>query len=127
MLSTRSSRRWAAAAVALVLAGAGAWLFWPENLPTQWPDKAAFCANAATFEVSEQDHITGAERLAAARAMASSSPEALRDEMRVLVDDLVPESEPHSHVSADEFQDVTVKVGEFVERACGVNLPSIRT
>ncbi|MEU5943392.1 hypothetical protein ABZ807_30480 [Micromonospora sp. NPDC047548] len=112
---------------AVVLVAVGGWLLRPESLPTEWPDKASFCAQAKTFEVANQDHLTGEERLAAARAMEQSSPEALRDELRVLVDDLVPESEPHSHVSAEEFQEITVKVGEFVERACGVNLPSIRT
>ncbi|WP_155368104.1 hypothetical protein [Catellatospora vulcania] len=114
-------------ATAAVLAAVGGWLLWPEDLPTQWPDKASFCANASAFEVTRQDQISGEQRLAAARAMEKASPQALRDEMHVLVDDLVPESEPHSHVSAEEFQEITVKVGEFVERACGVNLPSIRT
>jgi hypothetical protein len=130
--TTTSKRRLLAggAAAALVVAGAAGWWLSRSDLPSDWPERAHFCAQAKAFVITNQEKITGAERVAALKAMIESSPEALQPDLKRLANSMVDdhqETAPDSHDSPEAIAASGAKAGQFIERTCGINLPNIRT
>lgn len=132
MTSTRSTlpssrRRLAAAVVAVALLALGGGLWWRAQPVLDWADRDSFCDEAKVFVVANQESLTVADRVGALRKMVDTAQDDMRDEMRMLLNSMDEQSGQHAHYSPDELADATQEAGEFIELACGLNLPSIRT
>jgi hypothetical protein len=117
------------AAAALVVAGAGSWWLVRSDLPSDWPGREHFCAEAKTFVITNQREVSVEERVAALRAMIKWSPEALRPDLERLLNSTTNHEETvsQSHDSPEAIAESGREAGEFIERTCGINLPNIRT
>lgn len=128
----------------LVAVALGGWWLSRPDLPADWSGRDRFCAEAATFTLTNQARVTGDERVAALQAMIRSAPVDLVPDLRRLAGSMADEpDEGHAHPpgtaaqrhgpaaatrdSPEAVQASGQRAGEFIERTCGVNLPNVRT
>ncbi|MQM26606.1 hypothetical protein [Glycomyces albidus] len=117
----RSGKRIAAvtaSAVALVAAAVVAVAVFANRPPSDWPQKAEFCAHAEALEVGSLER-TPEEHQAVLEGLAATAPDELADEF----DDLLHSVEHQDPSLMDE--DRIIEVGEYMEETCGVNLPGV--
>jgi len=104
---------------AAVLAGAAAvfGLVLANRPPDDWPEREAFCEQAAAMEVGAIGMEEPGAKAEALATLAATAPDELADEFEGILH--ANEHGDRSMIDEDQVR----LVGEFIEENCGVNLP----
>lgn len=118
----RMSKRLALLAIVTLSAVSLSLMLWPESdsrhvPPAEWPQKSAFCAEAALLGVGEPE-LSGVEHARVLRVLAATAPGELKRELASIRDAAI-----HSHDDLDE--EMVERVGRFIQDRCQVNLPGV--
>ncbi|WP_344482393.1 hypothetical protein [Glycomyces endophyticus] len=117
MRSSRARVGLAAAAAAVAGAAVAFGLVVANRPPDDWPEREAFCEQAAAMEVGVIGMEEPGAKAEALATLAETAPDELADEF----EDILHANEHDDRSMID--QDQVRLVGEFIEENCGVNLP----